>query len=132
MEYQNKTKLSLLYQPPFSATRNFEFFLFSAKLVFGLSRCSGHELLMHNLFCPVAIFVYKQCLFISVTWSGEACILFVYRVSFVCSFCVSFVRISQEIIYMCNIYMYVNKCLWQFHLGNTCTAGVKCQLLISF
>jgi hypothetical protein len=26
---------------------------------------------------PVAIFVYKQCLFMSVTWSGEACIHFV-------------------------------------------------------
>ena len=23
---------------------------------------------------PVAIFIYKQCLFISVTWSGEACV----------------------------------------------------------
>jgi hypothetical protein len=38
---------------------------------------------------------------------------------------------KQEIIYMCNI-MYVSKRLWQFHLGNTSTAGVKCQLLISF
>ena len=34
---------------------------------------------------------------------------------------------KQEIIYMCNIYMYVNKCPWWFHLGNTCTAGVKCH-----
>jgi hypothetical protein len=39
---------------------------------------------------------------------------------------------KQEIISMCNIYMYVNKRFWQFHLGNTCTAGVKWQLLISF
>ena len=43
---------------------------------------------------PVAIFVYKQCLFISVTWSGETCVRFVYGVSFVRSFLVSFVRIS--------------------------------------
>ena len=27
---------------------------------------------------PVAIFVYKQCLFISVTWSGEACVRIVH------------------------------------------------------
>ena len=34
---------------------------------------------------PVAIFVCKQCLFISVTWSGEAYVRFVYR-SFVFRF----------------------------------------------
>jgi hypothetical protein len=27
---------------------------------------------------------------------------------------------KQEIIYMCNIYIYVKKRLWQFHLWNTC------------
>jgi hypothetical protein len=43
---------------------------------------------------PVAIFGYIQCLFISVTWSGETCVRFVHRVSFVRSFHVSFVRIS--------------------------------------
>jgi hypothetical protein len=32
------------------------------------------------------VFVYKQCLFLIVTWSGEACVRFVYRVSFVRSF----------------------------------------------
>ena len=35
---------------------------------------------------PVAISVWKQCFFISVTWSGEACVRFVYRVWFVRSF----------------------------------------------
>ena len=43
---------------------------------------------------PVALFVYKLCLFISVTWSDEACVRFVYHVSFVLSFRVSLVRIS--------------------------------------
>ena len=50
---------------------------------------------------PVTIFVYKQCLFISVTWSGEACVRFVYHSFVSCiarSFvsCVRLIKLTNE------------------------------------
>ena len=67
---------------------------------YSIINCRVDNNIDNLLTLPVTIFAYKQCLFISVTWSGEACVRFVYHsfIRFVYrSFVFRFVRSSNKI-----------------------------------